>query len=44
MRKHQNDRGVPSTQDINEQKSETVDQTSKLSNSTGNSRRGTKPQ
>lgn len=44
MGKHQNDRGFPSTQDINEQKSETVDQTSKLSNSGGNSRRGTQPQ
>ena len=44
MGKHQNDIRFPSTQDINEQKSETVDQTSKLSNSVGNSRRGTQPQ
>ena len=44
MGKHQNDIGFPSTQDINEQKSETVDQTSKLSNSVSNSRRGTQPQ
>ena len=44
MGKHQNDRGFPSTQDVNEQKSETVDQTSKLRNAAGNSRRGTQPQ
>ena len=44
MGKHQNDREVPSTQGINEHKSEIVDQTSKLSNSAGNSRRGTQPQ
>ena len=43
MGKLQNDREVPSTQGINEQKSETVDQISKLNNSAGKSRRGTQP-